>query len=380
MNQDNEPKLIFDAPDIPESDLEAIKEVEDAFKSAEKVAIVGAGAGGCRVADAFWNLGYRRVLVLNTTDQDMAKLACPNRLILGGDGGGAGKDPAKGKLAVERGMETVVDKMREVFGRTVDRIILCVGGGGGTGTGAAIPLIEAAKRFADSIGMADFEKKIGLVVTVPKRGESARVQQNAFALLEELFGLAKDGAFSSLILIDNDTVVKQFPRLPSGSSYWQTVNAHFARLYHAFNLLAGRESEEVFDPMEYRTVLESGFMVFGAGKVKSLDRSSISESMRHALFSNFLSEGIDFSTAKCAAALVVANEEVLNQIPRVDIDHAIARFSDFLQVKTTFLGIYEGNNADLRLYTIVGGLEAPRERLEDLRKRGEAAEENEEPK
>lgn len=362
----NDDKLIFDAPDIPEADAKGQAEIADTFTAAEKVAFIGAGAGGCRVADAFWKLGYRRVLALNTTDQDMAQLACPNRLIIGA-ASGAGKDPAKGKLAVEAEMGTVVDKMREVFG-PAKRILICCGGGGGTGTGAAIPLIEAAKRYADATGM---EKKIGLIVTVPKRTESAKVQGNAYHLLAELFSLVDAGSISPLILIDNDTVIGQFPKLSAGPAYWATINDYVARLYHAFNLLAGRESDmEVFDPQEYRSVLESGFVVFGAARIDAMDRSSISESMRKALQANFLSEGVDFGTAKFAAALAVANAETLDKIPRDDIDHAISMLAQFLKVETVCLGIYEGNNPDLRLYTIVGGLEAPHARLADLQKRG----------
>lgn len=154
---------IFKAPDVPEPSGE-LNKVDDTFQAAQRMAFVGAGAGGCRIADAFYQIGYRRVFCINTTEKDMLDLQCPNRLILKtGQEGGAGKDPEKGRAAVEENFGTVVDKMRDFWGDQIDRIFICLGAGGGTGTGAAMPLIKAAQKYADTIGIeGGSENKIGV--------------------------------------------------------------------------------------------------------------------------------------------------------------------------------------------------------------------------
>jgi len=358
---------LFDAPDIPDVDGEK-NVIEDEFSGAQNFAFVGAGAGGCRIADAFWKQGYRRVVEINTTEQDMQSLACPNTLIL--PVGGAAKEPKKGLEAIEGNSGKIIDKLREGLGDDVDRVLICAGSGGGTGTGSVIPLMRCVQKYLDGIGK-DSNKKVGAILTVPKRSESAKVHKNAQAILSSVF---KAGELSPIFLIDNDTIYNMFPDLSIGK-YWPTVNNYFAQLFHAFNVLAGRSSDKaVFDETEYKTILESGNVSIGAIKLTKYDRSAISDSMRTALDSSFLVEGVDFSSAKMAATVVVGNRDTLeNKIKMDDIDHAVSLLSDFLEVPTVHLGIYEGNNPDLRLYTIVGGLDAPQKRLSEVGKRGKEA-------
>ena len=62
----------IDLPDIPmPDDHPQLQEIEDEFEGAYKFAIVGVGQGGSRIAETFWNLGYRRVCVINTAKQDL---------------------------------------------------------------------------------------------------------------------------------------------------------------------------------------------------------------------------------------------------------------------------------------------------------------------
>src|SRR5271157_6065033 len=82
--------------------------IEDTKKVAVKFAFLGAGQGGGNLADAFWNIGYRRVAIVNTTSRDMQRLGIPpvNRHIFK-SAGGAGKDPAIGKACAEAEYEEV---------------------------------------------------------------------------------------------------------------------------------------------------------------------------------------------------------------------------------------------------------------------------------
>ena len=68
----------IDLPDIPMPDENAqTQEIEDEFEGAYKFAIIGVGQGGSRIAETFWNLGYRRVCVINTAKQDLKYINIP---------------------------------------------------------------------------------------------------------------------------------------------------------------------------------------------------------------------------------------------------------------------------------------------------------------
>ena len=60
--------LGIDLPDIPLPDDDPLEEsVSDVFSDAAfNFAVVGVGQGGSRLAESFWNLGYRRVGIINT--------------------------------------------------------------------------------------------------------------------------------------------------------------------------------------------------------------------------------------------------------------------------------------------------------------------------
>ena len=76
----------IDIPDIPIPSAEPEeKAVEDTFKSAFKIAVVGVGQGGGRLAETFWKIGYRRVLCINTAAQDLSTIRIPeeNKLLIG---------------------------------------------------------------------------------------------------------------------------------------------------------------------------------------------------------------------------------------------------------------------------------------------------------
>ena len=74
----------------------------DAKEVAVKFGIIGAGQGGNRLADTFYQIGYRRVCAINTTPQDFLGLSLPTdrQRVLEASEGGAGKDPDIGKKAL----------------------------------------------------------------------------------------------------------------------------------------------------------------------------------------------------------------------------------------------------------------------------------------
>jgi len=129
--------------DLPELDMEPAvadgpSDLDDQFPGAVQMAFIGAGQGGGRIAEAFHKLGYARVCVVNTTDQDLRALDVPGKLVIGNNRGGAGKDPESGKAAVAESAEDIMDLMMRCWGQGVEQVWICVGAGGGCISGDSL--------------------------------------------------------------------------------------------------------------------------------------------------------------------------------------------------------------------------------------------------
>ena len=130
--------LGIDLPDIPLPDDEPIEDsIKDIFEDAAfNFAIVGVGQGGSRLAESFWNLGYRRVGVINTAKQDLSLINIPeeNKLLIGD--GGAGKNPDAADEVFRTRYEDILDFLKRTFGTSYERVLVCAGAGGGSSGGA----------------------------------------------------------------------------------------------------------------------------------------------------------------------------------------------------------------------------------------------------
>ena len=134
--------LGVDMPDIPlPSEEEPEETIEDEFTAAYKFAIVGVGQGGSRLAETFWNLGYRRVAAINTAAQDLKPLKTPeqNKLLIGGSGAGKNREVAKNIFEEHR--EDILDFLKNVFKSDFDRVLVCTPTFGRGGGGLNAPLV-----------------------------------------------------------------------------------------------------------------------------------------------------------------------------------------------------------------------------------------------
>lgn len=344
--------------------------LKDGFNSALRMAFIGAGQGGGRIAQSFCDLGYRKVCVVNTTDQDMTGLTVPNKLVIGNNRGGAGKDPEQGRAAAEESFEDIMDLLMRSWGEHVDQMFVCVGGGGGSGTGSWPVIVRALKEYAASTNIEKpISQHLGIIMTMPKRSEGSRVQANALAALEEAIAMAEVGDISSLIVVDNAKVHDLYPGLPV-KKFWKVANQNFAAIFHTFNLLAAKDSEfNTFDVADFKSVLRNGLMIFGMTKVdRWAGKEDISQAVRQNLSGSLLADGFELSKADMAGAIVVAHDEVLEEVPMEYIDYAFNSLGRCLGNEgiTLHNGIYEGKQPGMRVFTIVSGLGSPKSRLDDL--------------
>tara|TARA_Y100000766_G_scaffold284973_2_gene305661 strand:- start:8955 stop:10094 length:1140 start_codon:yes stop_codon:yes gene_type:complete len=359
-------------PEIPMPVAPAKKENEDVKDKCEvafKFAFMGAGQGGSRIAEAFYNLGYRKLSAINTAQQDLNTIKLENKLCIGD--GGAGKNPEVAKKLFHEKKDDVLDFMRDSWGSDVDRVFICAGAGGGSGAGMCAPLVEAAREYQDIINCPS--KKVGCILALPKHSEGKRVNENAYNTLQEVLELVKKEVISPLIVLDNEKVHQLYPGL-SVSQFWRTANSSTAGLFHLFNLLASKDSSySSFDCNDYKQLLDSGFIVFGAAPVSSWENpSDISKTVRDNLRGNILSGGIDLGTGNSAGVIMIGGKDILDEVPQEHFDRAFDQLTRILGPHSVVhRGIYSGDKPTLTVYTLVGGLGNPEEKLGELKRLGE---------
>ena len=350
----------------PEVQEEAPKrEVKDEVDVAFNFAFVGAGQGGSRIAETFHKIGYRRVAAINTAQQDLNSINVENKKCIGD--GGAGKDPSVAEKLYNNSKEDVLDFLKYSFGEEVDKVFVCAGAGGGSGAGTMEPLIHSAKELQETYKSRS--NKVGVILALPKHSEGKRVCANAIETLEKATKLVEEGVVSPLVIVDNEKITKLYPNL-SVSKFWHTANMSVAGIFHLFNLISAKDSSySSFDSKDYLSVLESGNIIFGTSKVKDhSDAISIQRSVRENLKNNLLCGGFDLKTANMAAAVAIANESVLDDLPESHLDGAFEQLNRLLgDGSTVHRGVYSGNKNELNIFTAVGGLAKPVEKIEELR-------------
>lgn len=338
-----------------------------------KMAFLGTGQGGGRMANAFHALGYRRVAVLNTTDMDFGGLADGvHRLNLAV--GGAAKDPQFARNSLRGREEEAWDLLTRAWGNEVDYALICVGLGGGTGSGTCVPLIQLARKYLADKGRPP---RVGAVVSLPTPAEGQQVAKNAVRSFRELL----EARASPLIIVDNARITdlySQGGKALGFSQLYPTANMAVTQLFHLFNQLAALHSNFItFDRSELAQLLDGGVLVMGAadvpvGEIKS--PADISQRMREELTNTVLAS-VDLTKGRKAACLFVGSQEALDTF---SLDYFDAGFTQLGRLVGSSCpegaevilhrGVYLGGEDGLQCYIMVSELGPPMGRLAELAK------------
>lgn len=365
--------------DVMEAEPE-VDRYKDEFDPAVRFAFVGAGQAGGRFVEMAYQLGWRRVLAVNTYQGDLdslTKLPADNKLLIG-ESTGAGKDPAQSLSRFQQYTHDIFDALHTCFGPDVDQVLVCAGAGGGTGTGAlgcanGSPalngLLDTVHRYLGALPERTEPRRVGVVVSIPADTEQAGVCANAYETLLNLFEVPAE-IISPKIVIDNNRITKIWPKITSGEK-WSRVNGTVFSTLKALTVLAKTSSETPFDPADFTKVLSSGTLIFGALDVKDPSSTELAKAVRVNAERGLLAEGFDLTQGKTAAAIAVGPKDVIDAIPVKDMEYAMQMFAELLGRKgiTLHRGVYAGPFPVLRLYTMIGGLPIPAARLEKLRTR-----------
>lgn len=335
--------------------------VEDAFDYdvAFKVALIGVGEGGGRIAETFWKQGYRRVCAVNTAQQDLQGLE-DSILKLDLRANGAGQDMEKGQRLISAASGEIWDLLLRAIPDNPDYLLVCASLGGGTGSGGVVPVLNLCRRFMQERGLSD--KRVGAVVSLPNPYEGQRTARNAVTAFNKLHALGP----SPLIVIDNQRIEKLYQ--VGATKLFGCCNEQVVKMFHLFNQLAARRSRLVtFDRADCASLLDNGLICFGASPVTNYEsQADITSCIREQLAATVLAD-VDLTTGDKAGCIFVGGEDLLEQIP---MDHLGAAFTSLTRQlrddSVIYRGIYVGKSPDLRCYSLISGLARPENRLKHL--------------
>ena len=346
------------------------KAITDTFKNppAFKMGIVGVGQCGNNIAQAFYRIGYRRVLLVNTAQTDLDSIEDQiTKLPI--DKQGAGKDPTVGKARVEAKATEIRNGILREFGDDFDKIIVCLGLGGGTGSGGGPAVIKIAQDIIKARG-GNPAKDVIVIVTLPDPNmDGPRQCFNALAAYGQIAQLGVP-----LTIIDNAQVGSIIrAKLAEG---WTPINTWIARTFHMFNAYANMPSDHgAFDGNDFNDVISRGRLLFSAFRVTNLkDRYAIGDTMAANLERSLFAK-CDRASATAAGCLLVINPRIGNDLSMEDLAPALQELNNIMQPNSTLhRGIYipdwsfndQDKHPDLFCYVILGGLDHPRVTLAGL--------------
>jgi cell division GTPase FtsZ len=226
-----------------------------------KIAIIGVGQAGAKLADALVEYGIdtgtdpvSAAIAVNTARADLAGLEhipVANRVLVGQarvKGNGAGANNELGALIADEDSEEVMEAVAEVPVEETDAFLITAGLGGGTGSGGApVYAREVSERYREPV--------YGLGA-LPGRAEGGIYQLNAARSFKTFVG-----EVDNLVALDNDALS------PSGSdgslaSAYDAINRAMARrmgvLLTASDTDGSAGPEMVVDATEVVNTLSTG--------------------------------------------------------------------------------------------------------------------------
>ena len=319
---------------------------------------IGVGQCGGNIANEFNKLGYKSIAI-NTSNTDLMKLnniQKNNRLLINTGVQGAGKNPEIGRRALEEHIESVMRLIGQVFNEDIDMIYVCAGLGGGTGSGIA-PLLTQI--------LIEQGFEVGMIVTIPSKIESPKVQFVALNAFEELSRIEGMG---SLFVVDNAKSI-QLPNQMGFKTKYSIINENIAIKLHEINRLTMEASDVAFDARDFHTLIAMrGYAIISSIPINDIselkETEVLAQNVREAL-ENSIYANTEFSQSRGAAFLFELPEGGGHYIT----EQAVLKMQQELGMPfELFTGIYEQKTRkrDVKLHVVAAGLPFPFDRLEDI--------------
>ncbi len=325
---------------IPELELEWFQPpaLQPSQKEAEpngsiRFGWIGSGPDGVRLAEAFYQLGYK-ALAVSGAAEDLSGLKMPEacRFLMSRHGKSARQDG-----------HHLFGRLEEQFADCVDHLMICPG----AKNAQDLKLIEWVHSFARLLGFQGSGRRVGAML----------LPLTDSAVMKELLEQAKQKKILPLILADGGSKQKSTSRKKQPIADFQRI----AELFDAFNRLSGQPTSYTsFDTMDFLGVLTAGgcAVMAAAQPEPPTDRRALSRAVRAALGSMVSRRQIDLGRARAGACLAVGGREMMAQT--AGLQDAILYGFDVLAAltgrATIHRGIYEDDIPSLRIYTMLSGL------------------------
>jgi cell division GTPase FtsZ len=347
-----------------------VKTITDNFRRdlAFKLGVIGVGQCGTHLAKTAWDIGYRRVVLVDSAQADLEGIGeCIARLPI--DRQGAGKDPRIGRERVAAKTTQIRNTMLREFGEDFEKILVCAGLGGGTGSGGGPAVVKLAADIIKSRG-GDPKKDVIALVTLPDPAiDGPRQCYNAL----EAYGKILNAGVAC-ITVDNSTVSAVIKT--NLGDHWGPINKWIMKTFHMFNVYANRTSSlGTFDGNDLNDIIVRGRLIFSAFRVQKLkDRYEIADIMSRNLERSLFAR-CELATATAAGCIMLINPRVRGSLEMSDIAPAFQELNNIMRPNSTLhRGIYfpewteqeQEKYPDLFCYVMLGGLDHPKKTLEAL--------------
>jgi cell division GTPase FtsZ len=347
-----------------------VKTITDNFRHelAFKLGIVGVGQCGVHLARTMHDIGYRRVLFVDSALADLSDVE-DQIAILPIDKNGAGKDPKVGRDRVVARATAIRNAMFREFGEDFNKIIVCAGLGGGTGSGGGPAIVKIATEIIKSRG-GDPKKDVIAFVTLPDPAiDGPRQCYNA---LEAYGKIITQNV--PCVTVDNSSL-SSIVKTTLGN-HWGPINLWIMRTFHMFNVYSNRTSAlGTFDGSDLNDIIARGRLMFSAFRIQKVqDRYSLSDVMSKNLERSLFAR-CDLSTATAAGCVMLINPRVQDKLKMADIAPVFQELNTLMRPNSTLhRGVYfpdwtvqeQEKYPDLFCYVILGGLDHPKQTLESL--------------
>lgn len=335
-------------------------------KRSLNLGVIGTGQAGSRLAEAWNKLGYP-VVCFNTAPQDLEQIDVPedSKYLLEYGIGGAAKDTEIGHDAAEAHRDGIANVISDKLSDS-QVFVLCLSLGGGSGAGSHDVLIDVLSQTGVPI----------VVLTVlPMSNEDAQTKQNALTTLANLSELTQSKVISNLIVVDNAKLETIYSNV-SHMNFFTVGNQAIVKTIDSFNHFSAMSSlDKPLDSMEWAKLFTDGEGLCVYGEVSVADyeeQTAIAEAVMENHEDGLLASGFDLKQTRYAGVIVVANEKVWNNIPRVSIDYAVSMIEENCPgADAVFKGTYIDNSIEediVKVYSMFSGLGLPDNRVDQLRK------------
>lgn len=332
----------------------------DGTETFAKIKVIGVGGAGTNTVDNMIESGIHGVefIAINTDEHHLLDSEAPTKYAIGQEitrGLGAGMDPEIGRLAAEESINELKDILEGA-----DMVILTLGEGGGTGTGAAPVIARLAKRELGILTVA--------VATMPFKSEGKARMRKATSGLEEL-----KAEVDAISIVNNELLLKECDDNVSFPDALSLSDDALRQVVTAISEVASRHGKVHVDMADVRATLkDKGTLFVGIGEASGSDRAI--KAIQKAITSPLIESSIDGAT-NCISIFygpeellgmreVLNAQEIVNELVH---DEAEAKFGvvyddtlgDMIRVVIIAAG-FEENNKKNSGTNISGRNEAPK--------------------